>query len=283
MVKKLFFLFFASALFAQGAFHDWPFISDHLPVGIEIDGLKIITWNILNSKFMHNIQAGHSKNLAGSAITQNHHSFENNLFERERIILKILEDLIQKCDLLAIQEMDPLRLLPILKKRCPYIYYIHRPDSFDCDLIIYNPKTFTPLSQTITYSETSPQTFIDITLDHNGKAYQFVTTRLNGKPDWIVKSREEFKQYLSEALDPTNHATIALGDMNSIPEMGPLATDHINYTSYLTHPCVDDIPKQYDHIWVKAGTSVEPLPPAFFGPAVLNAAQYLNLAIANKF
>ena len=36
-----------------GDLHEkWQFPSDHLPVGIEVDGIKIISWNVLNNAFL---------------------------------------------------------------------------------------------------------------------------------------------------------------------------------------------------------------------------------------
>ena len=48
----------------MGELHEkWQFPSDHLPVGIEVDGVKIISWNVLNNVYMEWVTTKDSQGL----------------------------------------------------------------------------------------------------------------------------------------------------------------------------------------------------------------------------
>jgi hypothetical protein len=52
-----------------GELHEkWRFPSDHLPVGIEVNGVRILSWNVLNNAYIEWVTEKDSQGLNGSLI-----------------------------------------------------------------------------------------------------------------------------------------------------------------------------------------------------------------------
>ncbi|MDN3505413.1 MAG: hypothetical protein P0S95_07550 [Rhabdochlamydiaceae bacterium] len=50
---------------------NWQFPSDHLPIGVDIDGeFKVISWNVMNNCYMPWVKQKDSQGLKGSMLTE---------------------------------------------------------------------------------------------------------------------------------------------------------------------------------------------------------------------
>jgi|GEM_PF-2765614 len=83
----------------------WQFPSDHLPVGIEVDGVKIISWNVLNNAYMEWVTTKDSQGLNGSMISDLDKVVRpNGLTQRDLVVIDMVASMMHSGDVVALQE-----------------------------------------------------------------------------------------------------------------------------------------------------------------------------------
>lgn len=99
----------------------WRFLSDHLPIGCSVNGFGLVSWNVLDARYMNYVTELDTQGLNGSLITDLHHQVvgkEEGLTQRDEMIaLEIMYMLsmkdypkhiiaLQECSAPFIRELD---------------------------------------------------------------------------------------------------------------------------------------------------------------------------------
>ncbi len=144
-------LFFLSASIAQtkepmgavvGELQErWTFPSDHLPIGATVDGLKIASWNVLNTLFIEWIERN-GQGLARSRITADQILVnEEGLMKREQDTVGLILEMIQKGrQMIALQECGETFLHELERRLPPHMAIVLRtgPYAMDQEAILYD-------------------------------------------------------------------------------------------------------------------------------------------------
>lgn len=195
----------------------WKFPSDHLPIGLTIDNLHLVSWNVLNTQHIHWVIEKDSQGLRRSMIGDEHVFIEGSqLTLRDKhitdLILQMIAHPTHPRSILALQECGK-PFLEDLRNKLPSYFDILA--SGELAFLVDN-RIFEIVSNQETFNlfESEPQLAIqDITLRQfkNGKLFRLINAHLPGDPAKPAPS--EFAHYLANSFDPSL-TTIAMGDMN---------------------------------------------------------------------
>ena len=201
----------------------WQFPSDHLPVGVEIDGVKVVSWNVLNNAYMEWVTDKDSQGLKGSMISDLDKQIQaDGLTVRDLYVVQMVNSMMNSSkDVIALQECgDPF--LTKLQESMPENWNIVRSSREaveDQDVILYNTRLFSFRSDLSEVSHdaypSAPGRPIQNALlervNQDGKSMRIINAHIPGDPR--LSSREEFAKYVqkSESADET---LVALGDNN---------------------------------------------------------------------
>lgn len=120
---------------------EWRFPSDHLPVGAEVNGVRIISWNVLNNAFMDWVAEKDSQGLNGSLITELHRPVaENGLTMRDVLVAEMIRTMTSQGQVVALQECSA-PFLKHLKNQLPTDWRMVKSfegDRKDQDVILYD-------------------------------------------------------------------------------------------------------------------------------------------------
>jgi hypothetical protein len=88
--------------------YKYDFFSDHLPVGIEVNGKKIVTLNCLNKHYVKYIIQHNNQGYKDSAVTKLHSSYihSGKLDQRELYAFEYISNLIKKGHICLLQEVS---------------------------------------------------------------------------------------------------------------------------------------------------------------------------------
>lgn len=100
-----------------GELHEkFDFPSDHLPIGIEVNGIRIISWNVLNNAYIDWVIEKDSQGLNGSMISKlNIRVNENGLTLRDTIVAEMVKQMMERGHVVALQECGQ-----------PFLEYLHQ-------------------------------------------------------------------------------------------------------------------------------------------------------------
>lgn len=125
----------------------WQFPSDHLPIGFSINGLNIVSWNILNPVFMDYVLEKNSQGLSRSILgEENIYPPDSSITLREIHVLDFIETMCLNQDIISLQECGA-PFLAELEKRLPpnfKIAYEKSADARDQSVTIYNSNKLDP-------------------------------------------------------------------------------------------------------------------------------------------
>ncbi len=199
-----------------GLLHEkWRFPSDHLPIGMTFDGLRIFSWNVLDAEYIDWVFRD-SQGLNGSLITDEHVYFENSkLTVRDRhVVDKILEQLSSgySRDVLSLQECSEA-FLAELRARLPSDFEL--VSSYG-EAIVFDKRRLeliTAKSVAGIFADQPERTIQELALRRvdDGQTLRLINVHLPGDPD--KPARVEFAQYLQRTFN-ADVTTIAMGDMN---------------------------------------------------------------------
>jgi endonuclease/exonuclease/phosphatase family metal-dependent hydrolase len=195
----------------------WQFPSDHLPIGMTIDGLNIASWNVLDAAYMSWVTEKDSQGLKKSMIVDEHiYIGDSKLTVRDvhtaSLVLEMISHPTHPHSILSLQECSQ-PFLKELSSRLPVYFEIISSHGnavlFDRrHLELIEAKEISGI-----FKDAPKQTFQDIRLrgQESGQEIRFLNVHLPGDPD--KPARFEFAKYISDTFDPAL-ATIAMGDMN---------------------------------------------------------------------
>jgi len=197
----------------------WQFPSDHLPIGMTIDGLNIASWNVLDGDYMSWVTEKNSQGLSRSMIADEHvYIGDSKLTIRDRhiadLILQMTSHPTHPRSLLALQECNS-PFIEELRARLPDYFEIvsHYGEAIVFDSRLFEMKDTNAKPVSGIFSEQPERTFQDIILRRRdtGKEVRLINAHLPGAPD--KPARFEFAQYLLDTFDAST-TTLAMGDMN---------------------------------------------------------------------
>lgn len=196
----------------------WQFPSDHLPIGMRYGDHNIMSWNVLDSKYINWVIEKDSQGLDGSLISDEHVYIDGKLTVRDehvvRNILSALEHPQFPKNLIALQECNGA-FIRELKKALPKHYkVIHQRGQ----ALIVNTERFQILeakSVAGVYSEQPTRTFqsVDLRDLRTGEDLRIINVHIPGDPEGIA--RYDLAEYLAKqhALDE-DVSFLVMGDMN---------------------------------------------------------------------
>lgn len=199
----------------------WQFPSDHLPVASEIDGTKIISWNVLNDAYMDWVY-NDSQGLKGSMLTQLDVPVtdKKGLTQRDLVVIDMIKSMVNKNNgLISLQECgNPF--LDELEKHLPKNWQLIRSTQKpieDQNVILFNKNNLNYNSKESTISSdgfpTNPgRTIMNCSFERtDGKNFRIFNSHLPGDPS--LPGRYEFCDYLKKH-SKENEIAVAMGDMN---------------------------------------------------------------------
>lgn len=191
----------------------WQFPSDHLPVGIEVRGIRIISWNVMNNIYMKWVRKEDSQGLNGSMLTKlDEKVSDNGLTLRDIFVADMIQSMTEKGEVIALQECGA-PFLEALKQRLPSQWEMVK--SFDQrddqDVILFNKERLNlAVSNTSTTAFPSiPNRPLQDTLFTND--LRIINGHIPGDP--TKPGREEFAKYVFDH-HRNGTVTVALGDNN---------------------------------------------------------------------
>ena len=204
-----------------GELHEkWRFPSDHLPVGIEVNGVRIISWNVLNNAYMEWVTDKDSQGLNGSMISALNVVVNQNGFTmRDVIVADMVQNMMTQGQVVALQECSE-PFLHHLHERLPSNWEIVKSfnnQRLDQDVILYNKAQLTyqsNLSETTrsAYPSVPNRPLQNAYFSHNeGRDLRIINAHIPGDPN--KPGREEFAQYV-QRQHKEGSITVALGDNN---------------------------------------------------------------------
>ena len=247
----------------------WTFPSDHLPIGATVDGLKIASWNVLNTLFIEWIERngqGLARSLlvAGQTLVN-----EEGLTRRDQIVADAILQMIQKgrqmialqeCSQPFIQELQ--RLLPskmaLILRSSPF--------SMDQEAIVYDtdvlkvdhPQTIEGIYST--HPKRKLMTVVFQRLDKHNKL-SVVNVHIPGEPGG--PAHFELARFVASCQGPC----LALGDFNFDEQQMKDAFDGFSARGRLLSPyCTNIQPvvlrsRCLDHFYVSDGVAAALDPP----------------------
>ena len=263
----------------------WAFPSDHLPIGAVLDGIKVISWNVLNPLFIGWVIDKNSQGLSRSQIAQEHIPMPNSSITiRENHIIEELLSMIKKGQsVLSLQECGT-PFLNELEARLPSGFCLLREQKGivnNQNAVIYNNQELTVLEQRApvgVFSQTS-HSFQDILFKRKGDLglVRIVNAHLPGDP--IGPARFEFASYLKQSHQ-ADIPTVALGDMNfNELEMQEAfqASPFAIYTPYCTNVAPNIlVSKAIDHFIVEGFSAIAMQKPDAISPGLSRLVSLLT-------
>lgn len=206
-----------------GELHEkWQFPSDHLPVGIEVDGVRIISWNVLNDAYMEWVTTRDSQGLNGSMISDLDHAVQaNGLTERDLFIADMVSTMTASGQIVALQECgEPF--LQALQAKLPENWGMIRSfdkSTTDQDVVLYDKSSLVYHAErsevtTTAYPSVPSRPIQQVQFSRtegDGKDICLINAHIPGDPS--LPAREEFAKYVHD-LHRQGQVTIALGDNN---------------------------------------------------------------------
>jgi len=204
-----------------GELHEkWRFPSDHLPVGVEVNGVRVISWNVLNNAYMEWVTDKDSQGLNGSMISDlNVVINENGLTNRDVIVADMVLNMMEKGHVVALQECSE-PFLQHLQAKIPSNWNLVKSfnaKQTDQDVILFNKDqiTYQP-----SFSETTKSAYPSFPgrplqnacfSNTLGQNMRIINSHIPGDP--TKPGREEFARYVQQQHQEGS-ITIALGDNN---------------------------------------------------------------------
>lgn len=193
----------------------WQFPSDHLPISMTIDGNHILSWNVLDAKYMGWVIDVDSQGIKRSLISDEHiYIDDSDLTIRDvhiaDMIVQAINHPTHPKSLLALQECSQA-FLDHLRTKLPQNFEITGGGNamiIDTDKyeIISTREVFGIFSQ-----DTRPVNEIILLNRETGEHLRLINNHLPGDPNG--PARFELAQYLARTQEE-GIITIAMGDMN---------------------------------------------------------------------
>lgn len=198
----------------------WQFPSDHLPIGMTIDGLHTASWNVLNSEYMSWVTDRNSQGLSRSLIAKEHVYLEGSkLTVRDLHVIECIKSMLaQSKSVISLQECSQA-FITELQEQLPEEYGIVLSSDVpikDQNIIIYDKCALALDSSRTEVSKIfskDQRTVLNacFTRKDNGETFRVINGHLPGEPG--NPAPDEFAHYVA-SFTSSNELVIAMGDMN---------------------------------------------------------------------
>lgn len=248
----------------------WQFPSDHLPIGITLDSLHIVSWNVLDTKHIRWVTEKNSQGLSHSMIADEHVFIENSdLTLRDKHVVELILQMIA-------HPTHPKSILALQESGGPFLGELREKLPSDFEIVgsgelafLFDTRIFEIFSNKEIFDifKNEPQRAIqDITLRRldNGQLLRFINAHIPGDP--TKPALLEFAHFLASSFD-SSFTTIAMGDMNFTEvQMGDVLNKAFNnsppfslYSPYCTNISPDIfISKAIDHFFLYSNEKLLP-------------------------
>lgn len=192
----------------------WQFPSDHLPIGLTLDGFHIASWNVLDLQYIEWVLDKNSQGLVHSQIADEHVFLpDSKLTKRDLHIFTLIEQMLaSKRAIVALQEVNK-PFLEALRAKLPSSVTLIEGEG-NATLIDLSLFEIVEAKEVAGVFLDSPKrTFQEMLLkkkDTNA-CYKVINVHIPGNPE--KPARLEFARYLAKTFDP-KLTLVALGDMN---------------------------------------------------------------------
>lgn len=251
----------------------WQFPSDHLPIGVSVDGIEIVSWNVLNTVYLNWVEERDTQGLKGSLISSSNVVTNEltGLTKRDELVIHNLSNMIHHPThpkhLLCLQECGPALLMALkdsLPEHMKIVYTASEPFPLDQNIVIYNSRLMEWKSDLSRIDHPfdcqESRSVMNLVFEKENQLYRIINAHLPGDPN--LPGRDEFASFVNK--QPEDHV-IALGDMNFTQEnmkKSFLEKDGQNLpftllSSYPTNIGLDFRSKVIDHVYVKGSTNWE--------------------------
>jgi hypothetical protein len=208
-----------------GELHEkWRFPSDHLPVGIEVDGIKIISWNVLNNAYMDWVTTKDSQGLNGSLISELQQPVAgfDGLMQRDLVVIDMILSMMNSGQIIALQECGA-PFLAALEARLPEHWVLVKSfeeKKIDQDVVLYNDSVLRHIPEQSggrkgAYPSLPKRPIQVVGFSRVGASssenYTVINAHVPGDPN--LPSKEEFARFVLSQHN-SDQVTIALGDHN---------------------------------------------------------------------
>lgn len=239
----------------------WNFPSDHIPVAGEVANIRIGSWNILNSKWIHFFNENREGLAASAILSEDVPLYENGKWtKREEHTLQIVLSLLGKLDLIVLQECSN-PFIRALSSNLPDNWSLLRATNGDPEndiIALYNQNKL--------YLDTDRSEFLGCAYackagkgimnmhftSHAGTGMRVIHTHVPGDPK--MPGLAELAAYLDKNKEAI--LTVVAGDLNFTEDrvasafiLAGLPPFH-NLVSVNTVVATDKIAKSIDHILV---------------------------------
>ncbi len=194
----------------------WQFPSDHLPVGVEVNGVKIISWNVLNNAYMKWVHDD-SQGLKGSLISElNVVVDQNGLTMRDVVVADMVQNMMSQGHVVALQECSE-PFLQHLQSRLPSNWDIIKSFNTvktDQDVILFNKSELACKSTETAVGafQQSQKAILNANFTtQNGENIRVINAHLPGDP--ALPGKEDYSKYVY-SQHKQGATTVALGDYN---------------------------------------------------------------------
>jgi len=199
----------------------WQFPSDHLPVGSNVDGINMISWNVLNNEYIGWVY-NNSQGLKDSMITDLDVKIDgkDGLTKRDRMVIDMIKFMTNKKNgIISLQECG-LEFLNELEKFLPKDWSLIRSTNDnikDQNVILYNKKilNYNSKESTISYDGYPSQlgrSIMNCLFERiGGKNIRIFNSHLPGSPS--LPGRFDFCNYFKKNLKK-DEVSVGMGDMN---------------------------------------------------------------------
>ena len=243
----------------------WTFRSDHLPIGMALDGLRIASWNVLNPLYMDWVIEKNSQGLSRSLIAEEHVPIPGKKITlREMRVIQDLSNMMASGQhLIALQECGMPFLDELERNLPPHFKLIREREGFskDQNAVIYDARMVELAEQKSPagiFSE-DKRPFMDLLFKRTDGRDDLHLFNAHVPGDPMGAARYEFASYVKKETKP-NVSTVALGDMNfNEIEMGDAfkGSSFEIYTPYCTNISPNAfISKAIDHFMTKAAGKI---------------------------
>ena len=254
----------------------WQFPSDHLPIGACVDGIEMVSWNVLNNAYMEWVTEKDSQGLNGSLISKKNQVIDQatGLTRRDQIVVQKVTNMLNHPThpkhLIALQECSPEFLKELEKTLPDYMQIIYENENFPIDqnVVLFDSRFMDHRKDLMRvdypFSCAPKRQLMNLVFEREDKTYRFINGHLPGDPN--LPGKEEFATYVNSFSDDV---VIATGDMNFtrdemlqafLSQGGnnlPFALLH----SYPTNVGLDLCSKGIDHFYVRGTTDWNQRPP----------------------
>lgn len=210
-----------------GELHEqWNFPSDHLPVGVEVNGVRVVSWNVLNNEYMDWVTTKDSQGLKGSLISKLDHPTDlPGVTARDAYVADMVRSMTSSNQVIALQECGA-PFIQHLEQQMPQGWQMVKSfntQKTDQTIILYDTnhlhyeadRSKTSLSAYPNSTVSKPvQKAVFSTIPSDSKKTEnlcIINAHIPGDPK--QPARQDFANFVAQEHHP-DQITLALGDNN---------------------------------------------------------------------